>query len=130
MLALEPLRGLRVVAEPRAIDGLAPGEGALVLRLAPDDALVLDSSMTPETMRVADEHAIVEAEAGFAGCWLAPEELDEVIVPHVEWPLPAERPALAQGFVAGVPAKLWLTADGALLLCAAAYAHELTDRLR
>ena len=64
------------------------------------------------------------------GSWLGPEELAAIVVPHIEWPLPAERPALAQGFVAGVPAKLWLKADGALLLCAAAYAHELTDRLR
>jgi hypothetical protein len=28
-----------------------------------------------------------------------------------------------------VPAKLWLAEDRALLLCAAAYAHELEERL-
>ena len=55
---------------------------------------------------------------------------------HIEWPLPTERPALAQGAVAGVPAKVWLP-DGTgagrvgdvLLLTATAYADELTDRL-
>jgi hypothetical protein len=36
---------------------------------------------------------------------------------------------LAQGLVASVPAKIWLTDDRALLLCAAAYAHELARRL-
>jgi hypothetical protein len=36
---------------------------------------------------------------------------------------------LAQGLIAGVPAGLWLTDNGALLLCAAAYAHELVERL-
>jgi hypothetical protein len=37
---------------------------------------------------------------------------------------------MAQGFVAQVPAKLWLRADGsALLICAAALAAELRERL-
>jgi len=44
--------------------------------------------------------------------------------------MPTARPALAQGSIAGVPAKLWLPADGdALLLTAAAYADELSRRL-
>jgi hypothetical protein len=48
----------------------------------------------------------------------------------MEWPLPTERPALAQGSIAGVPAKLWLPARGdALVLTATAYAHELEQRL-
>ena len=56
---------------------------------------------------------------------------------HVEWPLPSERPALAQGAVAGVPAKVFLPdgiggagAGDVLLLTATAYADELMDRLR
>jgi hypothetical protein len=68
-------------------------------------------------------------EAGFVGWWLTLDELNDAVVPHVDWPLPEDRPALAQGLVAGVPAKLWLAEDRALLLCAAAYAHELVDRL-
>ena len=40
------------------------------------------------------------------------------------------RPALAQGQIAGVPAKLVLHADGsALLLVACAARHELEERL-
>ncbi len=127
MLALEPLQGVRVVASPEALDAIPSEDGATVLRLAPDDVFVLDGLLD---LAVADPHAIVAGEPGFVGSWLGPEELAAIVVPHIEWPLPAERPALAQGFVAGVPAKLWLTADGTLLLCAAAYAHELTDRLR
>ena len=66
-------------------------------------------------------------EVGFVGAWL---DLG-VIEPHTEWPLPAEQPALAQGSIAGVPAKLWLPDDGdALLVTAASYADELTSRLR
>ena len=57
------------------------------------------------------------------------------VLPHLEWSLPVSRPALAQGTIAGVPAKLWLTTgpDGTertLLLAQAAYAEELEDRLR
>jgi hypothetical protein len=78
---------------------------------------------------LGDEPAIVEDEAGFVGWWLTPDEVARIVLPHVDWPLPLERPALAQGLVAGVPAKLWLADDRALLLCAAAYAHELEERL-
>ena len=124
MPALEPLRGLRVAADPAALDVARwHGPDVTVLRLAPDDALAIGA----ETVDVDDEHAIVEPEAGFAGVWLPVE----VIAHHLEWPLPAERPALAQGFVATVPAKVWLPDDGeALLLTAAAYADELAGRLR
>ena len=125
MPALEPLRGLRVVADPAALDAArwhgfgrdrAPLRAGRCLRHRSRPGSTVD-----------DEHAIVEPEVGFAGVWLPVE----VVAHHVEWPLPAERPALAQGFVATVPAKVWLPDDGdALLLTAAAYADELAGRLR
>ena len=49
---------------------------------------------------------------------------------HVEFRLPAERPALAQGKVAGVPAKLLLDDDSALLVVQTAYAADLEARHR
>ena len=42
--------------------------------------------------------------AGFVGAWLV--DGSTIVGAHVEWPLPTERPALAQGSIAGVPAKL------------------------
>lgn len=125
MPALEPLTGLRVVADPAALEAASwQGDGVTVLRLAPDDAFALGAV----GIDVDDDHAIVESEAGFAGAWFP---LDDVLA-HVEWSLPAERPALAQGSIAGVPAKLWLPSGGAdaLLVTAAAYADELAGRLR
>ena len=124
MPALEPLQGLRVVAHPAALDAARwDGDAVTVLRLAPDDALGLGAA----GVDVDDEDAIVEPEAGYAGAWFP---LDAVVA-HIEWPLPVERPALAQGSIAGVPAKLWLPGDGdALPLTAAAYADELAGRLR
>ena len=125
MRALEPLRGLRVVAEPVALDAARwQGDEVTVLRFAPDDAFAIGA----DGVEVDDPDAIVESEAGFVGTWVPVSSL----LAHIEWPLPAERPALAQGSVANVPAKLWLPAeDGdALLLTAAAYADDLMSRLR
>ena len=129
MLALERLRGLRVVADPAALDAARwDGDPAepVVLRFAPDDAFGLGA----RAVKVDDEHAIMEPEVGFVGAWLSPAALDDVLS-RTEWPLPAARPALAQGLIAGVPAKLWLPTEGdALLLTAAAHADELGMRLR
>jgi hypothetical protein len=123
--APEPIRALRVVASPAKLDGLAWPEGAALLRIAADDLLVIGAALGG----VSDEATIVEDERGFVGWWLTADEVREQVLPHVEWPLPGTRPALAQGLVAGVPAKLWLSEDRALLLCVAAYAHELEQRL-
>jgi len=128
VLELEPLRGLRVVADPAALDAArwgSDGGEVSVLRLAPDDLLALGARWA----EVDDEHAIVKNEAGYVGAWLSPAAL-EAVVARLEWPLPTARPVLAQGLIAGVAAKLWLTADGALLMTAAALASELSERLR
>lgn len=124
MPALEPLRGLRVVAEPAALAAARwLGEEVTVLPFAPDDAFAIGAS----GVEVGDPDAIVEEEAAFAGAWLPIER----IASHIEWSLPSARPTLAQGAVANVPAKVWLPADGdALLITAIAYRDELTDRLR
>jgi hypothetical protein len=123
--ALDRLDGLRVVADPAALDSARwqGAAGITVLRLAPDDAFAIGAT----TVEIDDEHAIVESEPGFAGAWLPVE----AIAHHTEWPLPVERPAVAQGAVAQVPARVWLPDDGdALLITAAAYADELASRLR
>jgi hypothetical protein len=121
--ALDRLRGVRVVADPASLDHATwRGDDVTVLRFAPDDAFGVGAT----GIDLEDEHAIVEDEVGFVGAWLDPAEVE----PHIEWSLPTDRPALAQGSIAGVPAKLWLPADGdALLLTAAAYGDELTRRL-
>lgn len=123
MRAPEPLPGIRVVAAPAALDALAWPDGVTPLRFAADDLFALGATTA------ALLGALVEEERGFVGWWLTVEELHDHLLEHVDWPLPAERPALAQGLIAGVPSKLWLTHDRVLLLTAAAYAHELVERL-
>jgi hypothetical protein len=122
--APEPLPALRVVAAPEALDDLTLADEHPALRLAPDDMLVIGAA----SAQMVGEHLLVD-EAGFVGWWLTPDEVTTHVLPHVDWPLPTARPALAQGLIAGVPAKLWLAEDRALLLCSAAYAHELMERL-
>ena len=126
MPALEPLRGLRVVAEAAALDAARwHGDDVTVLRFAPDDAFGVGAA----AVEVDDPDAIVDDEVGFVGVRVALE----LVAAHVEWSLPPDRPGLAQGAVANVPAKVWLSDDGdreALVIVAASYADELADRLR
>lgn len=127
-VAFRRLDGIRVVADPLALDTARwSGEDVTVLRIAPDDVFAIDAT----GVDLDDEHAIVEPEVGFSGAWVG---LDAVRR-HAEWAMPKDRPALAQGNVAGVPAKVWLpggegTDDRALLITAAAYADELAGRFR
>jgi hypothetical protein len=131
--ALERLNGLRVVADPGALDA-ARWSGALtpagapvgeitVLRFSSDEAFAIGA----RHVDIDDADALVVEEAGFVGAWC---DLDE-LWPHLEWPAPDSGPALAQGSIAGVPAKIWSPDDEdyVLLLTAAAYAYELEVRL-
>jgi hypothetical protein len=139
--ALDRLRGLRVVADAAALDGArwtgadgADPDTITVLRFAPDDAFALGA----ERVVLDDPHAIVEQECGFVGAWSAVDD----IRPHIDWTIPSARPVLAQGSVAGVPAKIWLPGvdradhdrtdhqgDRALVVTAEAYAAVLSERL-
>ena len=81
----------------------------------PDDVRAARAAASRRTRRFAigatavdvdDEHAIVESEVGFVAVMFPADEFADASLPHIEWPLPPERPAFAQGAIAGVPAKL------------------------
>lgn len=125
MRAPEQIRGRRVVAAPAALDAAVWPAGARVVRIAPDDVLVLGDG----PLVVADPDAIIEDDAGHAALRLAPDEAADVLARHVRFPLPTERPAVAQGAVADLPARIVLDADAVLVLVPAPFAHELAERL-
>jgi hypothetical protein len=128
VLALEPLAGLRIVANATALDAARwPGDAEVtVLRIAPDEVLAIGA----DEVDLDDEHAIVEPEPGFSGARLDSADL-QLVLAHVEFQLPVGRPVLVQGKVAGVPVKLLLGEDGgALLVVQTAYAADLEARLR
>ena len=124
MPALEPVAAIRVVASPAALDGARwSGDGVDVLRTAPDEALGLGAT----GVEVDDADAIVEAESGYVVGLLDSGDL-QAVEAHTEWPLPMRTGELAQGKVAGVPAKV-VGGRPSLLVTNAAYADELRDRL-
>lgn len=131
-IRFRPLEGWRIIAEPAALDAAHWPAGAEVVRISPDDAFVIcptAEGCTHPTVP-ADPHAIVTPEHGFAGATVDAAHVELLALHHIEWQVPSARPALAQGQIAGVPAKLVLRADGsALFLVACAARHELEERL-
>ena len=135
MPALERLTGLRVVADPTALDAArwsgalthtgAPAGEITVLRFSPDEAFAIGA----RHVDIDDEHAIVEEERGFAGAWCVAADSGD-LESHIEWQL-EDFGVLAQGSIAGVPSKVLWPRDQErfLVLTAAAYAHELEVRL-
>jgi len=117
---------LRIVATPAALDSYQWSKGAIVMRVAPDEILAISSA---SSVRSGDPHAIELAESGFAGIWLEAAEANEFLSRWCEWELPAQRPAFAQGAVAGLPVKLWFEQDRVLILVPAPYAAELAERM-
>ncbi len=127
MRGLELLVGLRVVADPGVLDRAtwSGGGQVTVIRIAPDEAFAIGAT----AVEVGDTDAIVEPEAGFMAVTLDDAGLDRILA-HVEFHLPSERPALVQGKVAGVPARLLLEDERTLLIVQAAYRDDLEARLR
>jgi hypothetical protein len=116
----------RVAATPAALDGATWPAGSLVLRIAPDDVLIIGDGV----IEVTDPHAIVDEESGFAGIWMPAGEAESLLARECAWELPPAGPAFVQGMVAGLPLKMWLESDRVLLMVPAALAHELGARLR
>jgi len=124
---VEHLPAIRVVAQPAAIEGTATPDDSIVLRLAPDELLVLGNG--PVTVP-GDAHAIVVADAGWAGVWLEAAAATGFLRHTCEWELPSTRPAFAQGMVANLAVKLWMETDRTLILIPTALAAELAARLQ
>ena len=124
MPVLEPVDGVRVVAAPAALDGARWAGGDVdVVRIAPDEALGIGAT----GVEVDDPEAIVEPEGGFAVALLDGIEV-AALAAHMDWALPGDAGTVAQGKIAGVPAKV-LVGDPTLLITNAAYADELGRRL-
>ena len=125
MLDFVTMHGRRVVASATALDAAQWPDGALVLRLAPDDVFVIG----PGDLAVDDEHAIVCDEAGWSGVWLPVDVFEAHAQSHIHWSIAEHRPAFAQGLMAQIPVKLWLENERVLVLTATVSRHELAERL-
>lgn len=125
---VDHVTGWRIIADPTALDSAPWPAGSQVVRISPDDVFVIGEA---EPTVPADPFAIITPERGFSVAAVDAGDVAAIAEQHIEWSLPTARPALVQGQIAGVPAKLVLAADGsALLLVASAARRELQDRLR
>lgn len=122
---VEVLTGRRVVAVPSSIDNAVWPAGAMVLRIASDDAFLVGDG----PIDIDDPHAIVEPDGGFCAVRLAADRVIDLLAANASWQLPDARPCLAQGMVAGLPVKVWVEGDWALLICPTPFSSELEERL-
>lgn len=126
-LIARQLVGWRIIADAAALDAVKWPKGSRPVRISADDVFLIGAA---EPKVPGDAHAIVTPEQGFSGIELTAAQVAAIAEQHIEWQLPAKLPAMAQGQIAGVPAKLLLDADGsAQLLVACAASNELLDRL-
>ena len=127
MPALEPLAGVRVVADARG-PRRAPA-GPATTSTSSGSRRRGARARRDRRSTVDDPDAIVEPEAGFVGRAARPREL-AALAAHTDWPLPSTAGGtLAQGTIAGVPAKLARRRPASLARHPAAYADELRARL-
>ncbi|MCB9108888.1 MAG: hypothetical protein H6633_32280 [Anaerolineales bacterium] len=126
MPELKRLPATRIVATPAALDAAEWPDDTLALRFAPDELLV-----TPPVANLAldDPHAIIIADSGYAGVWLPEAEALAFLEHACEWELPTQRPAFAQGAVAGIAAKLWFEAGRVLLIVPAPLIADFEERM-
>ena len=122
---LDRIPATRIVATPAALDSTIWPANALALRLAADEVLLLSTSAPT----LNDSYAIIEPDAGFAGVWLPMDEAQAIFAHHCEWAMPSARPALAQGAIAGIAAKVWVEAERVLILVPAPFVAEFEERL-
>lgn len=124
-LVLERLEGLRIIANAAALDVADWPDGSRVFRLAPDDVFLLGDG----EVHLEDPHAIIELETGFSGMTMEPVAALAWLEATCEWELPRQRPAFAQGAVAGLAVKLWFDEDEVFVMTASAFAAELAERM-
>lgn len=126
-LRREVVAAVRVSAAPDHLDGAGWPADATVLRVAADEVLLLDAldATAPEP------DAIVFPDMGWVR-FVAPAAVgEEVMARCATWPPPtADSPALGQGMVAGIPAKLVVGVGEWWFVVQAVVADEFEQRIR
>ena len=112
----------RIVASSRALDGLGT---VLVMRIAPDEALVLGSA----SPAVDDPWAIIEVDTSWFSVRYDPVEASSVFANHASWPPPTALAPFAQGKMAGLPVKALWENGFITVLCSLAYRHDFDERI-
>lgn len=130
MPEIKRLPGTRIAATPAALNAVEWPDEARVMRFAPDELFVTPPLDSPELVTQHDEYAIILHDAAFSGVWLDETVALKLLERLCEWELPQERPAFAQGAVAGIPTKLWFEGEQVLVIVSSPYAAEMEERLK
>lgn len=125
MLAVESLAATRIVARPAALEVASWPPGTIVLPIATDEALVIGDIPGD----INDPHAIIEEEGGFVVLRLTRAELDDWMSRESEWTLPRSPTSFSQGMVAGLPVKIWVDGDLAMVVTRVSLRSELEMQL-
>ncbi len=129
MHAPDRMTATHIVATPQSLDALTLPKASILLRIAPDEALILPP-LSLDQLRLKDKHAIVVQDGGFAGLWLPIAEAVALCARLCDFELPAARPSLAQGALAGIAAKLYFEESRALILFPAPLIEDFEERVR
>ncbi len=122
-LVLEVLAVTRIVAAVGALDGAAYPPDAVIMRTAPDDAMVIGGG----AVEVEDPHAIIQQDSGWTGVWVNAEPADAFLRTSCAWAVP-DRPSFAQGMIAGLAIKLWQAKDRTLFVFPTALTADFVER--
>ncbi len=116
---------VRLAARADALDRLDAPDGS-VLRLAPDEALVLDVSI--DEIGIDDPDAIVVSETGYVGIRSDVDTVSRFLGAGADFVLVDRDPGLTQGMVAELPIKIWRVEDRCLVMAPTPFADELAER--
>ena len=133
---LTPLAGFRLVASPASLDAMTisgSGAGPIVLRVAPDEVLGVFASDEGGlgAMSISDDpDRLFTVDNSWHGVWVEPDAAMDLLERHADWEPPNERPAFAQGLVAGLPVKVWWSLARVLFVVPATFGVDFEERVR
>ncbi|MGB0384807.1 MAG: hypothetical protein ACPGWR_08300 [Ardenticatenaceae bacterium] len=122
------LQATRIVSTPAALDTIQAPNDRLVLRTAADELLIIPPAPAQD-VALADPYAIVVEDASYSAIWLDAQHAQRFLSHACQWELPSQRPAFAQGAVAGIATKLYFEQKRVLLIVPTPYAAEMNDRM-
>lgn len=123
------LHATRIVSTPAAIDAIDTSQALndrLLLRTAADELLIVPPT---EEIELADPYAIIVEDASYSALSLDEPDAQHILSHICLWELPSERPAFAQGAIAGIATKLYLEEERVLVIVSTPYAEEMSERM-
>ena len=125
---------VRCLAEAASLDALSPPPGATAIRVASDELVLVgnpeDAARLVAAAKTDTDGLVIDQSGGWEAVTVAGEAADEAFRRVSALPLPADRPAVVQGAVAGLAAKAIAYSDRIVVLVSSTGADYLYERIR